>query len=86
MALELELPRLLLALFSGEVQERLEARVGEDADLAFFGGEEDLVAAPAEGDLVGAVGLFVRSEGFRLGGGEDEDCSALMSLGVSKHS
>lgn len=59
------------------VQDRLEIRVGEDADGSVPRADVDALARPAEEDLVGLDGLLVAGYGGGLGGGEQEDVVGL---------
>jgi hypothetical protein len=67
------------------VQERLEAWVREDPDAAFCRGDEDCLAAPAEGDLVGLYGLLVGCQRCGLRGRQDEDIIRLFHLSVERN-
>lgn len=63
------------------VHEGLEVRVGQDAHLALARRHEDLLAAPAEGDLVGLHRLLVRGQGRGLRRGQDVEFVALAVCG-----
>lgn len=63
------------------VHEGLEVRVGQDAHLALAGRHEDLLAAPAEGDLVCLDRLLVRGQGRGLRRGQDVELVALAMSG-----
>lgn len=58
----------------------VEIWVGENAHAAIAGGDEDLFAAPAKGDLVGLHGLLVACQGDGLGRREDVYLVALLSF------
>lgn len=55
------------------MQNRLEPRVGEDANAALCSRHEDLLSAPAEGNLIRLRFLLMRTQWCGLSRREDEN-------------